>query len=105
MSDSVNETVSTILWVLTHFGGLLIWPAQACFRRRWDNRSKALAAVCVVHLALVGMLTVLTGAQYGSDAHHAWWLFVVLNLISSAAALVVWLATSRHNDKAISNRV
>ncbi len=99
MSDFAIEMFSLVLGSLMYFGGLLVWPTQACVRHRWDKLSKALAVVCGIHVVLLVVATALTDAFVGSDAHHAWWLFVLLNLISVVASLMAWVATSSHHGK------
>jgi hypothetical protein len=60
--------------------------------------------VGAVHLVLLGLLTVLTDALYGTDAHHGWWLFVVLNFVACIVCLVTWLTSSKHNENALPKR-
>ena len=47
-----------------YLAGLLIWPIQACIRRRWDVRSKALAVVFGLHLLFLLALTTVTDALF-----------------------------------------
>ena len=104
MNEVITEGTSLILGLLMYFGGLLIWPVQVCVHRRWDVRSKALATVCGLHLLLLLALTAITNARLGSDAHHAWWMFVLLNLCSCFASLICWLAASEIDALRLRNR-
>lgn len=98
MTESATEIASMIIAVVMYFGGLLIWPAQACIRRRWDVLAKALGIVWAVHLLLLIVLVLVSDALFGSDAHHAWWLFVLLNLGSCFGSIMTWLVTSVRNE-------
>jgi len=104
MNDSTAEAISMIFGLLMYFGGLLIWPVQACVRRRWDARNKALAVVFAVHLLLLLMLTLVTDALLRGDAIYAWWAFVLLNACSSFASLVCWLAASDLDARGLPKR-
>jgi drug/metabolite transporter (DMT)-like permease len=104
MNEHILEAGALILGLLMYFAGLAIWPIQACVRRRWDVRSKALAIVCGLHLGVLLAFTAITDAKFGSDAHHAWWMFVLLNLCSSFASLFCWLAASEVDARKLRNR-
>lgn len=82
------------VWGLIYLGGLLVWPAQMAVRRRWDIRSKALGVVCAIHVVLLALLVFGTEAFSGTDAHHAWWVFVLLNGASCFGSVMTWLVTS-----------
>lgn len=91
MSDSANEAIFVAVAAVMYFGGLMVWPVQACVRRKWDRLSKGLALVCGIHLVFLIFLALYTKNWLGTDAHHAWWWFVLLNLGSLFASLVVWI--------------
>ena len=104
MNEHIIEIGSLILGLLMYFAGLAIWPIQACVRRRWDVRSKALATVCGLHLLVLLALNAITDAKLGADAHHAWWMFVLLNLCSCFASIICWVAASEVDARRLRSR-
>jgi len=57
MDARAIEVLSLIVGLLMYFAGVVVWPVQACVRRRWDARSKTLATVCGLHLLALLTLT------------------------------------------------
>ena len=93
-----------VLGLFMYFAGLLIWPVQACVRRRWDFRSKALAVVFGLHLLLLLLLTLITDSLLGTDAYEAWWMFVLLNMCSAIASVACWLVGSHLDAQQLPKR-